>query len=912
MSKVFRQGVIMTQKDAVKLNQKKQDDRNKKLSFALKTNKGVSPVGGGLNALEKINELRSGEPLRFCLIRSLGGLGDALILTSVFKALKENYPDCHITYGTTEEYCDGVLFDILKNNPYIDNLVPYRQIRDKSQFHIYLDMTAVGVADEYRYSEPLDRQTLWAKHVGVPLGDGKCIYIVEEDERIQAKEWIIDHKKNKKSRFIFIQPGSFADRRNWPREKMVALIDRLHAYDKSLVFVVHDYNVDSHSDVWGAMPNTVNISDMGIREIAAIMEQCDTVIAHDSGMLHLAGALDKKIISIFGSTHPKSRINWFKNCIVVWQKKLACAPCFYKPCHNHFYCMKALDIDDVYNATLYMLEDWKKDSKNSGLEKLTNVDYFYGYKTTMSDGYNLNKNEIFPIRRITSKQKFKHKYELSILMVTMDNLKYLKNTVEDVFKYTEDFELIIYQNAAVDGSDVSKYLANLCKKNKNVKLIVDKKNTGFLEPNNTIAKKARGAYICLLNDDMTLCKNWSKIMIDELKSNDTLAQIGVSDTCTAIDNDGNGTHGNVTEYVEGSCMVMPRKIYDEYGLFDEKNLRFAYYEDSDLSLRLREQGWNIATINVPIIHHREKTSSIIKEDLKGYQTRNRAYFSNRWKSYLKNRTFNYQIAIQRSGAIGDVLLITPAIEAIKKKYPLSNITVITKCAEILVGNKYIHKCVKDSNKNKYDLFYNLDDSYENIQDVHILDAYAYSCGLNKEELGNISFTVENYKLDIDDDYVVIHTGPTLWAGRNWKQDRFDELAKKISILGYKIVLVGTNGTPGVTCDIDLRGKTSFAQTGSVIRHAKCFIGIDSSPFHIAQSQNTPSVVFFGCIDPKYRMINDNTISVSAKDLACIACHHWKQGDKRATATCIRNGSEQCIENVTVDMMYEKVLEALDE
>lgn len=890
----------------------RQDLKTQRLQAAIEANQKAKDAKGPRNSsvLSKIDGLMHGRPPRFALVRTLGGLGDALMVTPTFKALKEKYPDCHITYGTTKEYSGGVLFDVLQNNPHIDELVPYQQIK-KEAFDIYADLTAIGVRDEYILGAPKDRQTMWGNYVGIDIEDGQCVYTVEEDERKWAKEWLDDHKKVRKSRFIVIQPGSFADRRNWPRDTMIEFIKKMHEHDNSLVFLIHDFNVGEYKDRWSSLVNCINISEYNIRSIAALMEQSDLVIAHDSGLLHLAGALDCKIVSIFGSTHPQSRINWFKNCIAVWQKNLACAPCWYKACKNHYYCVKALAIDDVFNATLFMLDEWNVDTSND-LSKLKNVDYYYGITYSRKDKFlDFSKNEIFPVRRITKRAK-KTKYDLSILMVTMDNLGYLRNTIHDVLKYTKDFELIIYQNARVEGSAVSAYLDDLCMKSKSINLVKDKKNSGFLEPNNAIAKKAKGKYICLLNDDMTLCKDWAKTMIDKLKSDETLAQIGVSDTCTAISHDGCGTHGHATEYVEASCMIMPRKIYDEYGLFDEKNLHFAYQEDSDLSLRLREQGWNIATIDVPIVHHREKTSSIIKEDLRGYQAKNRSYFLDRWKHYLKNRTFKYKIGVQRLGAIGDVLLATPVIEGLKNKYPLSNITVITKCSEALAENKYVHKCVVSSSRDKYDMFYDLDDSYENIQEIHVLDAYANSCGLKKEELGDISFSTESYSVDVSGDFVVFHTGPTAWAGRNWRQDRFDELAKKVKSLGYSVVLIGTDGTPSITCDVDLRGKTSFAQTGSVIKKAKCFIGIDSSPFHIAQSQNVPSVVFFGCINPEYRIVNDNVIGVNAKDLVCIGCHHWKKGDKRATPSCIRADGEQCIENVTVDMMYKSVERSLNE
>lgn len=1230
----------------------------------LNKSKDVSKKSAAINALDgnqvnqsvlsKIDGLMHGRPPRFCVVRTLGGLGDALIATPVLKELKGQYPDCHITYGTTKEYCGGVLFDILKNNPYIDELIPFQQA-NKDNYDLYLDITSTGVKDEYILKEPLDRQTIWGRAVGLrEIHDGKCIYTIEEHEKTWAKDWIEDRKKVQKTRFVFIQPGSFADRRNWPRENMIALIDQLHKYDKDLVFIIHDYGVEEYKSKWSSLPNTHNISDLNIREIAALIDQCDLVVCHDSGMLHLAGALEKKIVSIFGSTHPKSRINWFKNCIAVWQKDLMCAPCvvgesrvltsdgykdiqdiiigdivktvdgkynkvtelhkngredrdlielayvgsnvpivvtndhkmlvsknntkvfrkkkytpnpewiesqyitekdflcipknksqnieleyddpdmfwlyglyiaegythhrktdksrsyytafitsheeaefikkriqtlsdkyfggnsisvtnnqdgsskvafyckeftehiikhfgknkaihkyiptfiiqssninlkafingamfgdgyspekgehvyttasrdlaygfqelhtrfgilarvyerkrdtnykkntviyrvyigqshlstrwladddyiytpvkniktsdrkdkfvyditvensttftinnvatwdcWYNNCNNHYYCMKGLPLADIYNASIYMLEDWDKgDAKE--LEKLNNVDYYYGFKhAALKDPNAYNAKEIFPVRRLT-KDITKSKYKLSILMVTMDNYTYLKNTIDDVFKYTKDFELIIYQNARDNNSEVSKYLDKIDNENKKVSLVSNNKNAGFLEPNNIIAKRAKGEYICLLNDDMTLCKDWADVMIKALESNDTLAQVGPANTCVSLSHDGCGVPGDNPEYIEASCMVMPRNIYNEYGLFDDKNYHFAYNEDSDLSLRLREQGWNIGTVDIPIVHHRAKTSAVIQEDLYGIQAKNRSYFLSKWEKYLENRNFKYKIGIKRAGAIGDVLLATPIIEAIKYIYPLSNITMITSCPDVLEGNKFLHKVLPTANHNTFDIFFNLDNAYENIQDIHIVDAYANVCGLDKDNVGKVSLEPSNYDLGIEDEYVVFHPGGTSWVGRNWSQDRFDEIANRVKELGYSVVLIGDARVPEITCNLDLRGKTNIAQTAHIIAGAKLLVGIDSLPLHIAQSQNTPAVVFFGCVNPEYRIINDNVVGVNAKELACIGCHHWNNLHKNVTGVCVRADGEQCIEHVSVDKMFNEIKGVID-
>lgn len=865
--------------------------------------------------LSKIDTLMHGRPPRFCIVRTLGGLGDALMVTPIFKALKEQYPDCHITYGTTKEYSDGVLFDILENNPHIDELIPYQQAK-KEDYDLYADVTSLGVKEEHVFKEPRDRQSIWAKHVGIDcLDDGKCVYVVEPDEKEFATEWLDDHKKTKKSRFIVVQPGSFADRRNWPRDNIIELMDKIHKYDKSIVFLVHDYGVAEYKGKWDRMPNVVNISNFNIRSIAAIMEQADLVIAHDSGILHLAGALDCKIVSIFGSTHPKSRINWFKNCIAVWQKDLACSPCWYSSCSNHYYCMKALDVKDVYDASIFMLDKWQNGGKNN-FSSLSNVDYFFGFR---SMGFNksgrLNSKEVFPIRRLTKPLPKKYRCNLSILMVTMNNYKYLKDTIDDVLKYTEDFELLIYQNAREKDSQVSDYLDKLCKDNKNIKIIKDSKNSGFLEPNNALAKKAKGKYMCLLNDDMTLCKDWADTMIHTLESDSTLAQVGIDNTCKSISHDGCGVPGDTVEYIEGSCVMMPYTIYNEHGLFDEEHYSFAYFEDNDLSLRLREQGWDLATVKLPVVHHREKTSSKVKIDINGHAAKNKWYWQHRWATYLKKRSFKYQINLIRKGANGDMLMLTPVIRALKDKYPLSNITITTDCGEILGGNPYVHSIIDKPMGHKADITIDLNNTYEAQPGKHVVDCYY--------EAANIEPTYRQPEIylpddigkdvpDLPDNYIVIDLGIT-WQNRTWPLSSYENLIKTIKkeFSDINIVGIGKDITRNIK-GIDTRFNMSMHEAAYCVSKSILFIGHEGFISHMAEAFDKPRVIIPGCTCPdEFIWRSGNEIVLQDESLECLNCNVWAPYP-RDRDQCLRpDGRPVCLTNITSNMVIDNVKEIIE-
>ena len=86
-------------------------------------------------------------------------------------------------------------------------------------------------------------------------------------------------------------------------------------------------------------------------EAIDLMDLCDTVISNDSGLMHVAAALDKNLIAIFGSSTPhhtppmsdKSHIEYLG---------LPCSPCFERTCplknpDEHMQCLTKITPESV-------------------------------------------------------------------------------------------------------------------------------------------------------------------------------------------------------------------------------------------------------------------------------------------------------------------------------------------------------------------------------------------------------------------------------------------------------------------------------------------------------------------------------------------------------------------------------------
>jgi ADP-heptose:LPS heptosyltransferase len=87
-----------------------------------------------------------------------------------------------------------------------------------------------------------------------------------------------------------------------------------------------------------------------INQSASLIKQAEKIITHDTGLMHIAAAYKKEIISVWGNTIPEFGMYPYKpdqKSKIVEVKGLSCRPCSklgYKACpKKHFACMQQID-----------------------------------------------------------------------------------------------------------------------------------------------------------------------------------------------------------------------------------------------------------------------------------------------------------------------------------------------------------------------------------------------------------------------------------------------------------------------------------------------------------------------------------------------------------------------------------------
>lgn len=228
--------------------------------------------------------------------------------------------------------------------------------------------------------------------------------------------------------------------------------------------------------------------------------------------------------------------------------------------------------------------------------------------------------------------------EVSVIILTYNGSAYIKNLLDSLHDQSypkEKTEIIVVDNASTDNT------AGLIKEHyPAVKLFVLPQNIGFAAGNNHALQHVTSDYIAFLNQDTVCHCDWLtglvKHMLEDSRSGACtsnmifasadsahqidrhnpahilcyydLASFGYAYYCCA-END----RVVSTKIISGCSFIIRRELIAKLGyLFDED--LWMYVEDTDLSLRIHNLGYNTAAVRDSVIYHFHKNDFSLKKN----------------------------------------------------------------------------------------------------------------------------------------------------------------------------------------------------------------------------------------------------------------------------------------------------------
>ncbi len=98
------------------------------------------------------------------------------------------------------------------------------------------------------------------------------------------------------------------------------------------------------------------VGKTNLGELMAALEKVNLFVGPDSGPMHLAAALHKPIVALFGPTIPAHFAPWRAKAIIL-EKPMACRPCRQRSClEKNYSCIQGIRPEQVVKACLELLE----------------------------------------------------------------------------------------------------------------------------------------------------------------------------------------------------------------------------------------------------------------------------------------------------------------------------------------------------------------------------------------------------------------------------------------------------------------------------------------------------------------------------------------------------------------------------
>ena len=244
--------------------------------------------------------------------------------------------------------------------------------------------------------------------------------------------------------------------------------------------------------------------------------------------------------------------------------------------------------------------------------------------------------------------------KISIIIPNYNGEELLKKNLPKVISVVGDSEIIIVDDASVDGS-----FAVLASFKENIKVIKNEKNLGFSSTVNRGVREAKGEIIILLNTDVVPEKDFLKPLLEHFQDEKIFAvgcmDKSIEDSKIVLRGRGVGqwkrgflvhSRGEVnktnTLWVGGGSGAFRKSIWDKLGGFDKLYNPF-YWEDIDLSYRALKSGYKILFEPKSVVTH-EHEKGAIKSTYSNFKVKTLAY-RNQFIFVWKNATdFDLQFA----------------------------------------------------------------------------------------------------------------------------------------------------------------------------------------------------------------------------------------------------------------------------
>ncbi len=329
-------------------------------------------------------------PRRIVIIKP-SALGDVIGSLPVAGLLKRRYPAARLAWVIARPFVS-----LLETHPHVDETIPFDRLRDGTAVQqLRSTRRLVGALREGKFDMAIDLQGLFrsgwltwrsgarrrigfdyaregsprfynervasrgenrnaaeryldvAEHLGCGRLPAEADITTTPDDDAAADALLAGLDGN---RFALLLPGTNWSTKRWPAAAFEQLARRLEADGLAVVVA----GADDAKDAAACIGGLDIVGRTSVRELAAVMRRASLVVANDSGPMHLAAALGRPLVALFGPTDPHRTGPWRSPRSVV-RLDVVCSPCFSRTC-EHNTCLTHLSVDDVHRRCMQQID----------------------------------------------------------------------------------------------------------------------------------------------------------------------------------------------------------------------------------------------------------------------------------------------------------------------------------------------------------------------------------------------------------------------------------------------------------------------------------------------------------------------------------------------------------------------------
>ena len=334
------------------------------------------------------------------LLIRLSSLGDIVLTSPAIRAVRQHFPQARISMLVARQSAD-----LLTENPHLAEVIPFdrkavnkdtgemkriiRLLRER-RFDLSIDFqrkfrTSLlaylsGAKCRVGYHQPhgvlctvrvrdlntkairagriaslhaIDRYFDLLHPIGIEPTDRTLELFITEADRTFAREMIGTKGIEANRLKVGLFPGAGWKLREWMPDRFAAIGDRAAKHFDAQVLLfggAHEVELVRQMRDLMTTETTLLAGTLRIRQLAALIEQCDLFITNDTGPMHVAAAMHTPTVALFG---PGDHIRFqpLDPIHTTIRHHVPCNPCkqFTNRCNNNI-CMKLITVDEVWET----------------------------------------------------------------------------------------------------------------------------------------------------------------------------------------------------------------------------------------------------------------------------------------------------------------------------------------------------------------------------------------------------------------------------------------------------------------------------------------------------------------------------------------------------------------------------------